>query len=272
MSPILAFCEAREAVRVAEAATKELRAEQNDAVRTVGSLLSESMTRHEVKCVGTDSGRVRLVQSARRSMPIKTEEDALSLVDDVARHLTHVPAEALPVEVSKLVHERAKERGPPPGPPRVALVKNSSTGKNVTDVALAPRETQQLVSQYVGAHAERAQGAAQLAPLRKAKRDAERTLAPLLASQGPAIVQVLRSGNPRNVRLETSTTTAASTTTQRLGIRMLLPLVRLAAVEAAKTREVFDAELKAHLKRLLTDRPAVETKPRVRVRPCPAAP
>jgi hypothetical protein len=248
MAELLAYCQAREALKRAEAASKEARAAHTEAVKTVGSMLLESMQAHEVADVTTRAGRVRLVAGARRSKTIASDEDALALVADVARHVEHVPNEKLPHAVAKLVHARALG---PPGPPRVSVARTLRRTESTTKAPLlVPRGTEELAAQYLDAHAERSRDRTALAPLRQAKRDAEKALLPVLTA--PAHVRVGEGDKAPTLRIEAKATTHA--TPSRLGIRVLLPLVRTATEEAARDRAHLDDRLRYHLARRLSER------------------
>ena len=111
---IVEFCSARERYLSAQRSTKEERAEQADAHRTIGGLLKESMTRHEVPCVAVPgaNGTVSYVRAslcAGRSKRLRCDEDVLALLSDVASHVTDVSAEDLPEAIVRLVRMRARE-------------------------------------------------------------------------------------------------------------------------------------------------------------------
>tara|TARA_B110000046_G_scaffold155871_1_gene166397 strand:- start:699 stop:1541 length:843 start_codon:yes stop_codon:yes gene_type:complete len=271
---LVAYCEARDAVQRHERATREARTEQVDAERTLGGLLSESMARHAVACVPAGEGRyVRLAPAARRAMAVKTEEDALSLVEDVARHVRDVPAEELPAAVVALVRERARARGPPPGPPRVRVLSKLPV-RLPAPPPLAPAETQRLLAPYLEARRERAEARAALAPLRAARKRTEAALLPQLhgvatvrmAAPAPASDGAAQAAAARTLRVEVAPPRAARSSSSALGVRALLELVRAATEEAAADRVGFDAALRAAVARRLRERPTAAPGPaRVRV-------
>ena len=212
---ILEFCKAREALRMADRETRSDRAEQNDAERTIGGLLCESMMRHDVSYLTVPSTAhaperyARVRQPPRRACRIKTVEDAVSLVTDVARHVSDIPAEDLPNAVSKLVQERARDRGPPPGPPRVTIVtrppakkRPKSDAEDVRTPYTGTAETQRLFQQYVGAHQERQETRGRMRILREDVKAAETRLLPTLSN--PVTVQMSKPNGKGNVlmRLE----------------------------------------------------------------------
>lgn len=256
---VVAFCHAREALQRAQRMARDGMVERREAAKAVGSMLRESMERHGVPCLpapaAPDGGAryVRLVPGAKRACPLRTDEDALALVEDVARHVEHVPAEELPTAVAALVRARARERGPPPGPPRVVLGKTAArTPKTAPPLpAVPPAETQRLADEFVQAQAERAEAAAPVQAARAEYRAAERALLPALSE--PATVRVQRPGGAAQTlsvrRLDPPARPA------RLGVRMLLPLVREAAARAAKHRGPgFDGALRESLAELLAER------------------
>lgn len=241
---VLAFCEAREALKRAERESREERAVHAATVKAIAPMLLESMQTHDVTAVVSGERRVRCTPGARRSKTLTSEEDALALVEDVARHVEDVPLEKLPAAVAKLVHARALG---PPGPPRVTLVK--ATAAPTAAAAVVPRSTQDLAAQYVHACADRTRDRQKLAPLRAAKRDAEKTLLPLLTQ--PVLVRVGQGPKAGTLRLEARAPSPAAATGQKLGIRTLLPLVRKATEEAARDRAHLDDRLRVILAREL---------------------
>ena len=110
-----------------------------------------------------------------------------------------------------------------------------------------PRPTQDLAAQYLDARTDQAKDRTALAPLRAAKREAERALAPAL--EAPVHVRVGTGAHAPTLRLEAKAPAPPATT--RLGIRALLPLVRRATEEAARDRAHLDARLRHILAREL---------------------
>ena len=84
------------------------------------------------------------------------------------------------------MRERLRDRGPPPGPPRLVL--RPTPAQSATVPPTPPDETRRLLTQYLDAHRDRLETREALAPLRAAKRRATEALAPLL--EQPAIVRV----------------------------------------------------------------------------------
>lgn len=262
---IVDYCRAREALRRAQVSTRDARAEQVDAERTLGGLLTESMRRHDVECLALPhGGYARLVQPARRAPPLKTEDEALALVDDVARHVTEVPAEGLPAAVVKLVQRRARERGggdgaapPPPPPPRVRVVqkmpqrRGSADGAppRVTEPAMAPTETRVLTEQFSEACRERRAAREELQPLRAEQRRTEEALLPALTA--PATVRMETPTGAARVLHVVRCAAPPSRRTTGYGIRRVSALVRRAAADASKERHTFDEVLRARFAHLL---------------------
>ena len=289
-SALLAYCTARERLRRAEAASKDDRAEQLDAERTLRGLLTDSMQRHAVSCMtvpgpGDGSARyVRLAPPTRRSCKLTCVDDALSLVDGVARQLTEVALQDLPKATVALVRDRARERGPPPGPPRLTLVSRASTASSrgttsaTVDLVHAPSETRNLVTQYLEARVERDAGRAALKPLRAQRKQAEEALLPML--QEPATVRMARGDKECTMRIErvappeepTGGDEGTHPDRRPLGIRAVLGFVRDASEHAIATAERgrFEAVLKDRFRELLLGAPsgrsATPRAPRIRVR------
>ena len=80
-SALLAYCTARERLRRAEVASKEERAEQLDAERTLRGLLTDSMQRHAVSCMtvpGPGDGTARYVRLSAATRRVATARAASS--------------------------------------------------------------------------------------------------------------------------------------------------------------------------------------------------
>jgi hypothetical protein len=167
------FCQARERLRRAEAETREQRAEQNDAQRTLSGLLGESMARHDVKCIPLQDGQyVTLPPPRRRACSVKTLEDVLPLLENLAHALPEVAEEELPAAVARLVMERARDRGTLSTPrPRVQL---RPPTKHLAMTHTLPVETRTLSQQFAGSVHECRETRRQLKPLRDAVRDCEK--------------------------------------------------------------------------------------------------
>ena len=183
------FRRARERLRAAERATRDERAEQNDAQRTLGSLLSDSMARHRVTCVaiappGSDGPLqyARILEGGRRAVTLRTREDVLALLDDgVTRALAEVPLEEMPLAVPRLLRERARARGTPT-PARVRLVARPPRGGAI-EAAHTSTETRQLSEQYSVAVNECRATRAALKPLRAEMRRREMAAASTVGAE-----------------------------------------------------------------------------------------
>ena len=225
-------------MRRAEHATKDERAEAGDTARArLGELLGDSMSQHAVQCVllGDGAGKPRYVRGAAAPRPYKlaTPDDALELVRDVAREVEHVPAERLPAAVAKIVRERARWRGRSPARAATLSVVATRRPRATPSWTSRPRRPTRHAGRAVRRRLRRAR--ARRAGAQAAARGeaaCRRGLAE--AMQAPATVQMQDgSGLTRVVRVEP---VAAPSRPAKLGIRMLLPLVREAAAEAAKER------------------------------------
>lgn len=249
--PLVEFCRAREAALREERVTREERLEASDAQRTLGNLLRDAMHEQGHTCLTIPtSGQqgvcyARILPPSTRSKPIRTVEDALALVDDVARHVESVSAELLPDAIVRLVRERARIPPLPDAPPRLAV--NSRPPKQVNELAETDvsTRTSDLLRQYSDARIEVHAQRAKIAPFRSARQKAERALLPVLHED--ACVKVEDRGKERTLRV------VKSTRRRGLGMRMLLSLVRESAFEASKSRHTLDATLRNTLESKLRE-------------------
>ena len=279
---LIEFCRARERLREAEQELRDERAEQNDAQRTLGNLLRDSMQKSEAACVElpSDGARkfVRLV-STKRCPPLKSDEEVLGLVDDVARHMTDVPREGMPDAVVGLVKARLRKRGEdaaPAKPPRVTIT--SQPPRRGTPILAPAGEIGRLSKQFSQAVEERQKTQSTLKPLREAVREAEQSLLPRMPAEGASLHMQRREGGGPPVTLKVerrevgsgrkadplaaaAASGGATPNKARLGAREVTGMVREAVVEWSGDRESLDVEIRAHMTRQLRERRPAPPKP-----------
>lgn len=206
---ITAYCRATELLRRADAETRNLRAEQREAQKSLASLLEDSMQRHGVQCVPVSSDHgseyICLVQPPRRPCSLKTVEDVMALLHGgVAEPLQRVPTPDLPKAVSNLLVERARAKGPPQPPARVKILAkppgsgaNKAAHKHSAVDALSSShvatETRTLSEQFSQAVQEAKETRLQLKPLRAEVKRTEAAAAPCVAKDQPVAVQMRRA-------------------------------------------------------------------------------
>lgn len=279
---LVTFCAARERLKRFEAETKEERAEQNDAHRTLGGLLSESMTRHNVTCVALEPSAedptlryAHLVRGSKRMRPLKTKEDVMALVGDLSRHVASVPREDLPNAVATLVATRARANSLPPLPPRVRVSTRPPTASSkqpVVQASLAPAETRALTEQFDAAVRERTRTTQTLRPLRAAVREAQSTLLSLLTPDAtPERIEALPlpsqdlekedETTPRKKRkvLEVQCVTTQPRRRSSYGIRDVCAKVKAVVARFEGERDALDAFVLAELPRVLDEEREKET-------------
>ena len=278
---VVELCRARETHLAAQGETSAARTELADTCRSVGSLLVDSMQRTEQRCVRytRDDGTVcyaRLVPGARRSVALRSADDVVSLLDDVAASVTHVSREDLPAAIARLVETRARSRGAP-APARVRIVPRVGVREQITEHAQAPREVQTLVTQMSDAHAERAQIRETLKPLRARVREAETRLcaavgppsggppsggasgAGVAPSRGASVAPPGEVDEVVRMQTETSSRPRAVQVTTELrerrrniyGIRNVCRCIREAVPDAGERDVDFDARLREAVRRRL---------------------
>lgn len=293
---LAAFCRARERYLAAQRTTKDARAEQADAQRTLGALLRDSMAEHDVGCIavpGASAGEptryVRVLRpsgaSRRVVRPLKTVEDVLSLVEDVSRHMVSVSAEQLPDAIASLVLSRARQpppvvgevSPPPPASASLRFVKRPRTDEKVVPLEVAPRETRHLTQQYAKACEERSETRARMKPLREALRSAEKALvddrpapSPSSSSQNdpppPSALVHVQHPDGRSLALRVTREEKAVKPRGAFGIRVVCNLVR-EAVRRTPRGDLFDARLREALRSLLeAERETLVVRTRLRVR------
>ena len=275
---VLQFCQARERLAKAERETKDTRAERNDAERTLGAMVRESMQTHGLTSVMLeDRRRVCLVPGTRRSVGPKSIDDALSLVENVKTALgtEDLRGTSLTQAILRIARDRMKDRGPPPGPPRLVFKAPVISGKS--ESSTTPDETKRLLTQYVDAHRDCRESREQLAPLRAAKRRATEALTPLL--EEPAIVRVKTGpGDEKGRLLRVARTEAKTSETPKegkLGVRTFLTalkeavttvLERSMSVQSAAFEKTLVEELRRRLESMMTSSSTTPIRRNIQVR------
>ena len=160
----VAFCRAREELRVAEKATRDERAEQADAQRVLSGLLCESMQRHGVACVGCGRRRrdaLRAALGGARPRVLHDEDAVLALVRDATAAIAACPRGGRVAAVVRLARDRLLAQALPPGRPRhggdhaasrdgggrAAPAAAAPAAAAAGPLARAPAETQRLLAQ-----------------------------------------------------------------------------------------------------------------------------
>ena len=190
---LLNFMQKRQELRTATRDTKEERGESLEAQRTLNGLLTESMKRHNIDCIATSNGFVRVVQSTRKA-PIKGPDDVRALLHEIQRML---PDKYDVGDVLRSVKSRLDNRASIVGPARATFVSQVPKKTRVVRHEDVIRETSTLISQYAQANREWRTGNLALKPLREAHREAERVALDRLAE--PARVKVCSTNGSEKI-------------------------------------------------------------------------
>jgi hypothetical protein len=143
-------------------------------------------------------------------MKIKNEEDLLSLLHDISRHIEGVAKTNVPSAVVTLVKARAKERGTISEQKRLSITKRGQC-QGITERDMLPPETKGLAVQYMDAKTELNEMRARFQPLRQHQKAAEQKLIPLIAANGTVVRIAGADGRrPRTVRIECVDSSAAT--------------------------------------------------------------
>lgn len=176
---VIAYCQQRERYLALHRATVDERAENTDAIRTLGGLLTESMQRNDVRCVRVATGGtvnyLRIVPARRRAKKLNTTEDVLALLSGVGAEVTDVSFEELPNALARVIQERARQQGGTV-PPRVQVTSRVGIRERITEVDQASREVEQLSRQMQSSHVERDQLRKRINPVRAEMKRYERML------------------------------------------------------------------------------------------------
>lgn len=156
---ILTLCRAREKYNEVKRQTSSERSEIQETHRSVSALLLETMRRSDhdcIRCVQDDGSAIyiQVKKPTRRTKTLKTVEDVMSLLQNVAENVTHVPSEDLPDAIARLVESRAKAQGTEI-PPKLSIVPRVGIRKTIVEHVNAPREIQTLTTQVASNHSEK---------------------------------------------------------------------------------------------------------------------
>ena len=205
---ISTFCKAREAHLTARAERTEMGKEEKIHAKE----LTDGMQEVNLTCIAMEDGFLRLVPGAKRTLPLRSVEDVLSLTADLERHISSVPREDVPVHVMKLVKQRAVERGPPPGPPRLITSSYAQRNQKATLVSTLPTKMQDMAHAYCSAKAARSKHTDLVNDLRKEEMEAEGKMMGVLPREG-IVVQMKNQDYAWKIRppeASTSSTSSAS--------------------------------------------------------------
>lgn len=211
---ILEFCKAREELSVEKRATKDERAEQLDAERTLNGLLIESMKRNGVTCIcmGDEVGEKKYLKAlppTKRSVKIKTVDDILELTKDMSRYVETIPKPELAAAVVNVFKKRALDKGEV-GSSRLVLTQKGTRG-NITERTMLTGETLSLSCQYIEAKTELMSARDKITKLKNKKVDAEKRLIPLLPSEGVLVkVSGGEGRKEKTIRIQSSATSRSS--------------------------------------------------------------
>lgn len=166
----MAFCQQRERFLALQRATTDERSENADAIRTIGGLLTESMMRNGIRCLrmmqaNDTPNYIRVVAEQRRAKRIRNIDDVIELLDNISADVTGVPFEQLPDALSRVIMERARQRGDTV-PPRVQVTKRVGIREEVTEVGNVSTEVENLSTQMQTSVTERTEIRERAKPLR----------------------------------------------------------------------------------------------------------
>jgi hypothetical protein len=279
---VLEFCKTREAVLEMTRNTSTERAELREAHKTLTEHLRTSMQANEVDCVRVASSNappvyLKLTKETRRAAPMRTVEEALELVHDVACHVTHVATEDLPDAIARLVEARARERGTVV-PPRLQIVPRVGVRQKIVEHTYAGDKIATLAAQMEESHVARHAMQERVRPLRKTMKRMEQSLvaqtdAPVpvdgivVAMTHAPVKDVDAPPKQRTVRVFAETVRKRARTS--LGIRHVCECVRSATAKVVGRGDSFDAQLQTHVKEALSppsDDAQEETVTRIKVR------
>jgi len=286
---IASFCKAREAHLNA----KRERLDVTRIEKLHSSALTEQMSKEEVSCIALEDGFVRLIPGPKRSMKLKTLQDVLDLTSDIERHITEVPREHVPVEVVNLVKRRALDRGPPPSHPHLITSSYAQRNQRSTLVSTLPESMRETVHAFCSAKSTRSEHSELIRDLRKREVEAEKTMIPSLPSEGIVVqmktdthairitppVLATKTGHveqkqgvaaekvDETVKDGVAHTCSGSAPDQQpsklpcIGMRMLIPVLKKAAADAAAVSRSSSLSFDSELKRLLVQRLTLSTTP-----------
>jgi hypothetical protein len=267
---LVTFCRARQRYQERQRQTSEERAEVRETFRSVSSLLTESMQRQGQGCIRCvhDDGKtiyIRLVQGRRRALAIRTTDDVVRLLDNVATSVTHVSSEDLPDAVARLVESRARAFGTDV-PTRIAIVPKVGTRETIVEQNNTTRELQTLTSQMTRNHVERKRLREEMVPVRREMKTAEQNLCET-ANDAHEVDGVVQMHTPKRDGSHTTNTVSVKTEVRPkkrniFGLRNVCKCVREAVQNVAERDEAFDQRLRSEVLRVFEREQTASTQSR----------
>ena len=253
---LITFCRARQRYQERQRQTNDERAEVRDTLKSVTSLLVESMCRQGQGCIRCvhegDTFYVRLVRGRRRAMVLRNTEDVLRLLDNIAPSVTHVSREDLPDAVARLLESRARAHGTDVAP-RIVVVPRVGIRETIVEQTNSTRELQTLTSQMTQNHVERKRLRDDMGPARKELKAAEQKLCNTVSkdtqNEVDEVVQMhtsKRNGSP-TTKMVYVTTEVRPKQRNVFGLRNVCKCVREAVQNVTERDETFDERLRSEL-------------------------
>lgn len=261
---VLNYCRSKEALRKVREQTKEERAEQLDATRTLGSLLRDSMMKNEVRSVPIgDNLHVRLTAPVQLPFSCKSVEEVMSLFESLPSFSTSDARDKVEEYMSKWVRAQIQERRPPPGLPRVSIV--SRIPRKSKPPTPVPAETRRMIDEYVSAYNDRLETRNKIRPFLEAVKQSERAILPVLGNDVPRVK--ISQGSKEKV-LQIERVEPRPTTNVFFGSRLILSLAKQAATsfEGDWNGPRFKSELERLLLQYEAEQQRSRTNPRIRTR------
>lgn len=202
---MIEYCRNREAYLKMQRDTVNERTENADAYRTIGGLLTRSMQSQGLNCIrivrsGQPPEYVRLTPERRRSKQIKCVDDILALMANVSREVTDVTHEDLPVAVSRLFSERARQAGTVT-PRRIQITGRVGIREQITEHTDVRREVEDLTRQIQDVHTDRKAIRDRMKPIREQMKKSEEAIAQAQPTEEMVVRMQSPSTAPKVLRI-----------------------------------------------------------------------
>jgi len=259
---LVTFCRARTRYQERQRQTSDERSDARETLRSVSSLLTDSMRRHGQGCIRCvhDDGKtfyIRLVQGRRRALTLRNTDDIIRLLDDVAPNVTHVSQEDLPDAVARLVESRARALGTIV-PSRITVVPRVGMRNTIVEQNSTTRELQTLTSQMTQNHVERKRIRDEMVPIRREMKTAEQSLCGTVSTNDGSreVDEVVQMHTPKQDGSLATRTVSVRTEVQQkrrniFGLRNVCKCVREAVQNVPERDEEFDGRIRIELLRII---------------------
>lgn len=246
MNGVVDFCRAREVCQEAIRATQEERTEATEANRALMSMLTESMQRHNVRCIEVqDNVYVKMTTPTPTRKPIKTTGEVEELISGIGGAVLPCSKGEIPAKVTEFVSSRLKMKSDTRDSPRPRVSVVTRAAASSVPVTTTPSEVRTLTGQFVESCSHRKTLRMKMRPLQKAQQESER--AALQSFSEPVRLRMRKNNVDVDMRV-VKCERKKKPPSRALGVRLILKMCYDAAVRVTEAGDGdFEANFRAEV-------------------------